>query len=655
MKNVPLLFVIFSFLLINTGNAQYPVNWANYSVMNPGNDVTRNIAYNRNTDHVLVATRKYGVDVIILNAANGDSLGKMNTTGISGGTYPINMVDVADDGTIYVSNLTAPQYSPGSKLKIYRYADENAAPELVFEDALDGGRYGDSFAAVGVGNEKYLYVSGMGNQQMAVLKDDGSSALIKMPLITLPMPGAARHGISPVAPGGKIWINGADVGFPPPQLINNDGTVIAVVPDSLASPGGTSSIMQLVLGNYHLITVSNSWSISIRSVRFFEDELGTVTFDYFGGDSDSLPLLYNGNTFINNVNATTDLDYDTKRHSIITVFGYNSVASLSLDSLLKASTPREGDLTISVDGNNDFFPTDQVGSSNGRDMYLTWSEGKVFLGITGKTLIDQTETNQLFVAFDLDPGTSNGSFLPPLKASGVKTLPFNADVVYLVEPWTEADFLIGSIYKWNGSAWTKTDFDGNMASQGALAYAAEGDRKLLEVAAIKNEPGLGENFTRVSMMAYIAEKNESGNVLCAFPDKNSLGNGVNFHFYFSVDSLGRGLFPTNTDQVKIKSTVSSIDNTLSSQKLASYLLYQNYPNPFNPQTAINYEISRTGQVLLQIYDITGRLVQTLVNEQKSAGRHQITFNGEKLSSGVYFYKLFIDNKSVSIKKMMLMK
>ncbi|MBD3287462.1 DUF4623 domain-containing protein [candidate division KSB1 bacterium] len=652
-KKMLLIFVLS--LMTSALFAQYPVNWTDYSLIDPANDVTRSLAYNRSTDHVLVATRYRGVDVIVLDAASGDSLGKLNTDGVEGGTYPINMVSVADDGTIYVCNLSAPQYSPGSKFKVYRYADENAMPELIFEDALENGRFGDSFAAVGEGSNKYIYSSGQGQNTLAVIKDHGSATATLEGLIALPQPGAARHGISAVSPGGKLWINGADDGSPPPQLINSDGTVIAVIPDSLASPGGTSCITHMILGEYNLITVSNAWSMSIRSVQYFEDELGTVLFDYFGADSDSLPLLYNGNTFNTNFNASTSLDYDSKRHCMVSLFGYNSVSSLSLDSLLKASTPREGDLTISVDGNNDFFPTDHVGSSNGRDMYFTWSEGKLFFGITGHTLVDPTETNRMYVAFDLDPDGGNGSTTPPEEAGGVQELPFKADVVYMVEPWQEADYLIGSIYKWNGSAWAEGLFDGNMASQGALAYAAEGERKLAELSAIMNADGIGAGFTSIGIMAYVAEKDASGDVLCAFPDGNPIGNGVSFGQYFYADSLGKGMFPTDTKYVQVKGTPSSVavDNTTNVP--AEYVLDQNYPNPFNPKTTIQYALSKSVNVNLNVYDITGRKVATLVNKKQDAGNHRVVFSGENLSSGVYFYKLTAGNETVATKKMILIK
>ena len=70
-----------------------------------------------------------------------------------------------------------------------------------------------------------------------------------------------------------------------------------------------------------------------------------------------------------------------------------------------------------------------------------------------------------------------------------------------------------------------------------------------------------------------------------------------------------------------------------------YSLEQNYPNPFNPTTQINYSIRETGLVQLKIYDILGKEVATLVNENKEAGNYSIDFNASELPSGVYIYQL----------------
>ena len=70
-----------------------------------------------------------------------------------------------------------------------------------------------------------------------------------------------------------------------------------------------------------------------------------------------------------------------------------------------------------------------------------------------------------------------------------------------------------------------------------------------------------------------------------------------------------------------------------------YSLRQNYPNPFNPVTTINYAIPKAGLVVIKVFDLLGREVETLVNEEKAAGNYNIQFNGSSLSNGIYFYRM----------------
>lgn len=83
-------------------------------------------------------------------------------------------------------------------------------------------------------------------------------------------------------------------------------------------------------------------------------------------------------------------------------------------------------------------------------------------------------------------------------------------------------------------------------------------------------------------------------------------------------------------------------------KPSNFFLSQNYPNPFNPSTKINFSIPQTRFVTLKIYDIIGKEISTLINEEKPAGNYEVEFNGSNLSSGVYFYKIkagsFINTK-----------
>jgi photosystem II stability/assembly factor-like uncharacterized protein len=92
----------------------------------------------------------------------------------------------------------------------------------------------------------------------------------------------------------------------------------------------------------------------------------------------------------------------------------------------------------------------------------------------------------------------------------------------------------------------------------------------------------------------------------------------------------------------------------SSLLTEKYSLKQNYPNPFNPTTNISFDVTNSTFVSLKVFDMTGREVKTLVNENVSAGNYEINFNASELNSGVYFYTLKT-NEFTETKKMMLVK
>ena len=87
---------------------------------------------------------------------------------------------------------------------------------------------------------------------------------------------------------------------------------------------------------------------------------------------------------------------------------------------------------------------------------------------------------------------------------------------------------------------------------------------------------------------------------------------------------------------------------------SGFVLYQNYPNPFNPTTTIEYTLPRASFVSLKIYDLHGRELRALVQEQQAAGSHSVVFHAVGLSSNIYFYKL--EGEGVcEIRKMVLMR
>jgi hypothetical protein len=85
-----------------------------------------------------------------------------------------------------------------------------------------------------------------------------------------------------------------------------------------------------------------------------------------------------------------------------------------------------------------------------------------------------------------------------------------------------------------------------------------------------------------------------------------------------------------------------------------FILFQNYPNPFNPATSIQFAVGSMQFVTLKIYDILGREVATLVDEEKIAGNYEVTFDGKNLSTGIYFYQ-FKSGNFRATKKMILIK
>jgi hypothetical protein len=117
--------------------------------------------------------------------------------------------------------------------------------------------------------------------------------------------------------------------------------------------------------------------------------------------------------------------------------------------------------------------------------------------------------------------------------------------------------------------------------------------------------------------------------------------------------------PGNTYYYKISDITTygyqTMHQALASATVAAgYVLAQNFPNPFNPETVIRFVLPSQAQTRLAVYDMSGRLVSTLVNATMEAGTHQVTFNGTGLSAGMYIYRLTAGEVTVN-GKMVLVK
>jgi len=116
--------------------------------------------------------------------------------------------------------------------------------------------------------------------------------------------------------------------------------------------------------------------------------------------------------------------------------------------------------------------------------------------------------------------------------------------------------------------------------------------------------------------------------------------------------IGEGATPISNSQYEYEE--NTIEETEVEELPKTIILNQNYPNPFNPSTNISFSVPHSEFVNLSIYDILGRKVSELVNQNLNAGTHNYDFDASYLSSGVYVYKLIVGVKTVT-KKMLLLK
>ena len=157
---------------------------------------------------------------------------------------------------------------------------------------------------------------------------------------------------------------------------------------------------------------------------------------------------------------------------------------------------------------------------------------------------------------------------------------------------------------------------------------------------------------------------DSGAFICLSLDGVILGTATSTGGATTVNISGtqaplQQIIVTVTKQNKFRYealvTVSSATNITNQNEIPdTYSLSQNYPNPFNPVTKINFAIPKQGLATLKIYDLLGRVVQTLVNEEMQPAYYSVNFDASHYSSGVYFYKLESGSFS-EVKRMIILK
>ncbi|HMO64026.1 MAG TPA: DUF4623 domain-containing protein [Verrucomicrobiota bacterium] len=248
-----------------------------YGFLGTGNN-ERGIAYGNG--HLYLVSRAGGVNVRILDPLTGAEVGSLNTTGIAGGTFAANMVGVGGDGAIYVGNLST---AADSSFKVYRWADEAAAPTVAYDNLSGLPRTGDSFAVIGSGAGTRIAASGSGSNGFVLVDPTAGTSTAVSPIAGTAA-GDFRLGLTFVDADTVIGTQGVTF-----RVADMDGTLVG-------SPATTSASERLigyniVAGLPLLATVDTAGSL----VRLY-DATDPVNLVFLAsGNTTSGPLVANGN------------------------------------------------------------------------------------------------------------------------------------------------------------------------------------------------------------------------------------------------------------------------------------------------------------------------------------------------------------------------
>lgn len=204
---------------------------------------------------------------------------------------------------------------------------------------------------------------------------------------------------------------------------------------------------------------------------------------------------------------------------------------------------------------------------------------------------------------------------------------------------------VNRIAKWDGTNWSAlgTGIDNNYVRS---------------IASIGSDIYAGGDFTTIGGMTvnYISKWDGT--------NWSALGTGMNQNYVQTIAAVGGDLYAggwfSTADGISASniakyscSALTSIDDNTQNLPL-QFKLEQNYPNPFNPSSTIKFDIPKASFVKIIVYDILGREIKVLLNEEKSPGSYKIIFDAKNLSSGVYIYSIKAGDFSQS-KKMILLK
>jgi len=675
--------------------------------------LTRAIAYGKigGNDRFLVCTRNVASNIYIFNASTGDSVGKLNMTGVTGGTYPINDVEVSSDGVIFAANLSLGSGSD-TAFVIYKWTSESATP--VKAVSFKGpGRLGDKITVVGstADNSIVIYAATAGSDKVVRLTTTDNGNTFTPQIISL----------SNGALGSSPSVGPVSVGISSDFYIKSIGKSLirfnsnGVAQDTLSGgivATGSSAVRAIVSGSNKYVAVYN-YGAGNENIRFVDVSNGVP----------QARLVFTTTSLgsTSNANGTGDVAVKDNGDGTFDIFilGTNNGVACYRTRDLRGLSP----FTVAMDGLNMFTEGCNLMQKGAiANHYFAYDNTYLYFGFYHPNF--SLDTLDIRVWIDSNLNTNAGAVKASWGAPTFDSTVYKPNFSVFLE-----NGFYSEVRKWTGADWsTDLGFVGSSDRFGGYS----GNNYFSELRVRRDSLG------NPSAIAYAVtmETEDNSAIYNSFPTENGNSNSVKYFYVipnfnsgncvrsyntgivpveltsFTASALGKGIvlnWTTATEKnnngfviersvdgktfssvkfVQGKGTTSEMssysysDNTVTTGKYYyrlrqmdfdgtinysktveasvsampyEFTLSQNYPNPFNPTTNIKFTVTKNAQASLIVYNSLGQQIATLFNANAQAGRvYDITFDASKLTSGVYFYQLRQGN-SVDTHKMLLIK
>jgi hypothetical protein len=567
-------------------------------------------------DRIYVLARTGGPRIVIFDAMKGDSVGVVfPQASVTGGTFPLNFVEVSDDGVIFAGNMTLDVST--SSFKLYRWNKETDTATVVIDytnPALSGCRLGDIISVFGKASDNTLavFAAASGKDKIVKFTTTTQGATFTSQVITLsngPMGSVPNVAL---AADGSLYVK--SYGY---QVYHY--TAAGTLIDSVASAYVGTNVTDIKyverLGKKYLLCYYPNDGAPYTNERFTMLDITTPS-----SPVPAFACASIGNK--PNLNGTGAVDYLAlpNNNFIVFILGTNNgVAAFANTPSVVIST-----LDTLFYGTSKNLLKNPFGPG-----YICGTNG---YGDLGK-----------YQRFDFKKGDNLAGFRFSFGYVKVVGTPDTLNlVVKTVSSKGAPDVTIAKL----STTMDKVDI-------------VNGNTFLLDAPLTVNGPvfiGFEWSKTSNDTIAVYCDANGEGNKANRVWELYSDGtygdfvSDPNLSWHLDTDLWIAAYYK--------KGVISAVESNVAVIPQI-YTLDQNYPNPFNPTTTIRFSLPISGRVSLRVYNILGQQVAELMEQQLPAGTHSVSFNATGLSSGVYLYRLEAKGADGSqfnnVKKLLLLK